>query len=216
MSQFSKIKSFLGGEGRLGVDAVSPGVKASPSMLGPISVGSISPLSSPITAATMGAADAASTQKPSFLQRAMKGDLTNKEMLGLSAASSAVGLGAGLYDINQEFKREMGLLGEKTASEQRMLESRATAQAEQSAKDFELRKEIGAKQHALALDMQNQKFEAAMDMIAEQTGIAKDQLMNDVQFSQTVSNINQLDTLLNLAKQQSMQPYDENTQQFFS
>jgi len=193
--RFSKAKSFLGSEGRFGVDAVSPGVKASPSTKGEIITGK---------------------EKPSFMQRAMKGDLTNKEMLGLSAAGSAVSLGTGLYDINQEFKREMGLLGEKTASEQRMLESRASAQAEQSAKDFELRKEIGAKQHALALDMQNQKFEAAMDMIAEQTGIAKDQLMNDVQFSQTVSNINQLDTLLNLAKQQSMQPYGENTQQFFS
>ena len=195
--RFSKAKSFLGSEGRFGVDAVSPGVKASPSTKSEI-------------------VKAGDSTKPNIFQRAMKGDLTDKEMLGLSAGGAAIEAAAGLYDVGREFKRGRETLMEQAEAGRAMQEMSFQAQAEQSAKDFELRKEIGAKQHALALDMQNQKFEAAMDMIAEQTGIAKDQLMNDVQFSQTVSNINQLDTLLNLAKQQSMQPYDENTQQFFS
>jgi hypothetical protein len=195
----------------LAVDIIGPegtyditGVKPSPSAL----------MANRVMKTKPGTTNATGETKEPFLSRFQKGDITSSEMLGLSALSSGVNLATGLYDINRQAKRESQMLAEKTASIERQLEASGQLQQEQSRADFEQAMQQREAQFQLTQEVREKQFNASMDMIAERSGIAKDQLMNDVQFSQTVANINELNSLLNLAKQQ--QPVGENTQQFFS
>lgn len=152
--------------------------------------------------------------KEGFWSRAMKGNLTDDEYMKLSLGQTAVGTAAGLYDLGQEFKRGQDRLAKDFESSERIAEATAEFKQEQSRADFEQAMQQREAQFQLTQEVREKQFNASMDMIAERSGIAKDQLMNDVQFSQTVANINELNSLLNLAKQQ--QPAGENTQQFFS
>jgi hypothetical protein len=161
-----------------------------------------------------------------------------KEAAALSVADSVIQGAAGILDVDSQARASSRAQQSAFDSSVKMLEDTSAFRSGESALNFaqtqELREQgfeqamsleeqkfamqkgIEELKFSTSMEMQERRFDLTMDVLAAQTGLQKDQLKNNVQFSDTVRQVNNLDTLLNIAREQQNQPSDPNTQQFFN
>jgi hypothetical protein len=122
--------------------------------------------------------------------------LKSKQLLGLGAASTGISTAAGIFDTDREAKHASRELESQFANASMLSGERAEFQKEQSALNFEQAKELGAMAHVQRLEFQEKQFDNSMEMLAKRSGFQIEQLKNNAQLSQSVRQVNELNTLL--------------------